>query len=114
LGRIGVTREEIRRRNLVFHCSRHTFNSYLRGKVPDEQLRRVPGHRSEAMADRYDHVQIECLADVLAVQKQLFSFRAQDALVAPSTPEPANAEGWRRILSSESAKGRERALVGRE
>jgi integrase len=82
LSRIGITEEKRAQRNLVFHSWRHGFNSYLRGKVPDEQLHRVTGHRSEAMTDRYDHVRLESLRDVLAVQDKLFSFEAQEALVA--------------------------------
>lgn len=74
LTRVGITEEERARRNLVFHCWRHGFNSYVRGKVPDEQLRRVTGHRSEAMTDRYDHVRLESLRDVLAVQEKLLTF----------------------------------------
>jgi integrase len=74
LTRIGITEEQRLQRNIVFHSYRHGFNSYVRGKVPDEQLRRVTGHRSEAMTDRYDHVRARELADVLAVQERLFDF----------------------------------------
>jgi integrase len=81
LGRIGITPEEVTRRNIVFHSWRHTYNSNMRGRVPDEQLRRVTGHKSEAMTDRYDHVQIESLADVLAAQKLLFSAKEQTEAV---------------------------------
>lgn len=78
LGRIGITEEQREARNLVFHSWRHTFNSYVRGKVPDEQLRRVTGHRSEAMSDRYDHTRFEHLQDVLAVQERLLTFEQQE------------------------------------
>ena len=82
LTRIGIPAEEQERRNLVFHSWRHGFNAYLRGNVPDEQLRRVTGHRSVKMTDRYDHVRLESLRDVQAVQDKLFAFEAQEALVA--------------------------------
>ena len=79
----------------------------VRGKVPDEQLRRVTGHRSEAMTDRYDHARAEALGDVLAVPEQLFSFKdvaaAQAAPVASFTAEPAKTKSYRPSFSSEGA-----------
>ena len=72
LKRIGIEEEERRRRVLVFHSYRHGFNSMIRGKVPDEQLRRVTGHKTLAMSDTYDHVAIEHLSDVKETQERLF------------------------------------------
>ena len=37
------------------------------------------GYRSEAMTDRYDHVRLESLRDVLAVQDKLFTFEKASA-----------------------------------
>ena len=45
----------------------------VRGKVPDEQLRRVTGHKTLAMSDNYDHAGPEHLSDVRKVQEKLFS-----------------------------------------
>jgi hypothetical protein len=45
----------------------------VRGKVPDEQLRRVTGHKTLAMSDNYDHAGPEHLSDVRKVQENLFS-----------------------------------------
>ena len=72
LSRIGITEEERARRVLLFHGYRHLFNTLVRGKVPDEQLRRVTGHRSLAMSDNYDHAGPEQLKDVAAVTERLF------------------------------------------
>jgi hypothetical protein len=44
----------------------------IRGRVPDEQLRRVTGHKSIVMQDNYDHPQPEHLADVKAAQETIF------------------------------------------
>jgi hypothetical protein len=47
----------------------------IRGKVPDEQLRRVTGHKTLAMSDNYDHAGPEQLRDVAAVQEALFAVK---------------------------------------
>ena len=46
-------------RNLVVHSFRHTYNTLMRRVLPDELLRGQTGHRSIAMADRYDHPSLE-------------------------------------------------------
>jgi integrase len=73
LARIEISEAERARRVLLFHSHRHGFNTWLRGKVPDEQLRRVTGHKTLAMSDNYDHAAIEHLADVKAAQETMFS-----------------------------------------
>lgn len=76
---IGIKEPERRQRNLVFHSYRHGFNTLLRGKVGDEQLRRVTGHKTLQLTEAYDHPDATHLADVLA---------AQDALFALEPPAP--------------------------
>ena len=73
LKRIGISLEQQKTENLCFHSWRHGLNTLLRSKVPDEQLRRVTGHKTLAMSDNYDHAGAEHLADVLAVQESYFS-----------------------------------------
>lgn len=73
LGKIGIAEEERARRVLVFHSYRHGYETMMRGRVPDEQLRRVTGHKTIAMSDNYDHAQPEHLADVKAAQESLFA-----------------------------------------
>ena len=53
LGGIGITQEEIAERHLSFHAWRHWYNSMLRGHVPDHALRRLTGHSSGEMTERY-------------------------------------------------------------
>ena len=50
----------------------HGFNTMIRGRVADEQLRRVTGHKTMAMTDNYDAPGIEHLQDVLEEQEKLF------------------------------------------
>lgn len=50
---IGITKEEQRRRNLTFHGWRHWYNSMMRGKVDDYALRKLTGHSSAAMTEKY-------------------------------------------------------------
>jgi integrase len=73
LDRAGIKELERAKRVLLFHSHRHYFNTYLRGKVPDSQLRRVTGHKTEAMTINYDHASIEHLADIKAVQETMLS-----------------------------------------
>jgi integrase len=73
LERIGITEEQRKSRVLLFHGYRHGFNTYIRGKVPDEQLRRVTGHKTLAMSDTYDHASVEHPADVKASQEKMFA-----------------------------------------
>jgi integrase len=73
LARSGISLEQQKELNVCFHSWRHSFNTLIRGKVPDEQLRRATGHKTLAMSDRYDHASAEHLGDVQAVQEELFS-----------------------------------------
>ncbi|MCX7030141.1 MAG: tyrosine-type recombinase/integrase [Spirochaetes bacterium] len=75
LARIGISEEARKGRVLLFHGYRHLFNTLVRGTVPDEQLRRVTGHKGIAMSDRYDHPGAEHLADVKAEQEKLFALK---------------------------------------
>jgi len=72
LKRIGITEEQCKAQNLLFHSYRHGFNTMIRGRVADEQLRRVTGHKTMAMTDNYDTPGIEQLQDVLQEQERLF------------------------------------------
>lgn len=80
LARIGIPEGQRASRNLLFHSYRHGFNTYIRGKVPDEQLRRVTGHKTLAMTDNYDHAVSETLRDVAAVQDTVFSFEGEEVV----------------------------------
>jgi integrase len=72
LHRIGISEEERRERNLSFHSHRHFFNSVMRGKIHDSKLRRLTGHRTEAMTEHYTRFKVEDFSEVLEVQEALF------------------------------------------
>jgi len=73
LKKIGIAEAERKGRVLLFHSYRHGFNTLLRSKIPDEQLRRVTGHKTLTMTDNYDVPGIEQLQDVLEAQEGLFT-----------------------------------------
>jgi len=54
LDRIGITDKVREARGIVFHSLRYLFNTHLRGFIADSALRRLTGHKSEAMTDLYD------------------------------------------------------------
>lgn len=74
LSEIGIDENKRRERNLSFHSLRHFNNTCLRGAVPDETLRKLTGHSTEAMTDRYDHT---TEADLVSLA------RAQETRILP-------------------------------
>lgn len=53
---IGIDEEERKQRNITFHSLRHYFNTYLVNSGLDrEEVRRVTGHSSDSMTERYLH-----------------------------------------------------------
>ncbi len=75
---IGITEQERRARNVVFHSFRHQFNSILiNAKVPLLKVRQLTGHSSLEMAEHYYHT--DDMADVREVQERLlFSLDAPE------------------------------------
>lgn len=53
---IGIDEEERKQRNITFHSLRHYFNTYLVNSGLDrDEVRRVTGHSSDSMTERYLH-----------------------------------------------------------
>jgi integrase len=71
LGEIGIKEKARRTRGIVFHSHRHAFNTFCRGKVPDELLRAVVGHQDERMTDRYFHPGLDAIKELAKVQDGL-------------------------------------------
>ncbi|MBB6482573.1 tyrosine-type recombinase/integrase [Spirochaeta isovalerica] len=71
LENIDISDSQRRERNITFHSWRHFFNTFMRGKVSDIQLRKVTGHRTEAMTDHYDHQLLEELEEIRQVQNTI-------------------------------------------
>ncbi len=58
--------------NITFHSWRHTFNTIMRGNISDEKLRKITGHKSEAMTDHYTHYNNEAFNDVRIAENKIF------------------------------------------
>lgn len=71
LDSIGIDGKVRLKRGIVFHSHRHGFNSYCRGKVPDELLRAVVGHADERMTEKYFHPGLEAIKELAKVQERL-------------------------------------------
>ena len=70
---IGITEGERRRRNITFHGWRHYLNTYMRGKVADAKLRRVTGHKTEVMTERYTNFRLEDFDDLAKCQEGMLA-----------------------------------------
>jgi len=73
LGRIGVSEAQRRDRRLVFHSTRHTFNSIMRGRIDSGKLFRITGHRQESTNIIYTHILPRDLEEVRAVQEEILN-----------------------------------------
>jgi integrase len=71
LDAIGINDESRRKRVLVWHSLRHTFNSVMKGKVDSAKLMKVVGHRQESTNMQYTHALPQDLEDVRALQENL-------------------------------------------
>jgi integrase len=72
LDAIGISEAKRRERNITFHSWRHAFNTYMRGKVADSKLRRMTGHKTAAMTERYTSFNLEDFDEVAQFQEQMF------------------------------------------
>jgi integrase len=69
---IGIDEEERKARAITFHSWRHFLNSISRGRVPDEKLRLMTGHRTEEMTEHYTHLLEEDYTEIRKVQEDVF------------------------------------------
>jgi integrase len=70
---IGIDKDARIQRGIVWHSTRHTFNSLMRGRIDSGKLMQIVGHRQEATNMLYTHVLPEDLVAVRAVQEGVFS-----------------------------------------
>ena len=69
LQRIGVSREEIKRRGLTMHSWRHFLNTELqRQGLTVAQAQAVTGHKTESMTRRYSHLDARYIESVTEAQ----------------------------------------------
>ena len=71
LAAIGITDEIRRKRVLVWHSLRHTFNSVMKGRIDSAKLMKVVGHRQESTNLLYSHALPKDLEDVRELQEAL-------------------------------------------
>ncbi|MBN2401712.1 MAG: tyrosine-type recombinase/integrase [Spirochaetes bacterium] len=72
LDRIGINKDERKKRNITFHSHRHWFNSLLlNAKVPLHKVQSLTGHLSTEMSGHYYH--IDDMQDVRQIQEELFN-----------------------------------------
>jgi integrase len=71
LDAIGINDESRRKRVLVWHSLRHTFNSVMKGKIDSAKLMKVVGHRQESTNMQYTHALPQDLEDVRALQENI-------------------------------------------
>ncbi len=69
---IGIDNNTRKERNLSFHAWRHFYNTMLRGRIPDHALRKLTGHKSEKMSDRYTEITDDQIKDVGKLAEELF------------------------------------------
>lgn len=72
LERIGISADEQRRRNICFHSWRHYLNTLLRKSgIPDAVTRRITGHATQAMTERYSHIDGKDLGVILGTTSRI-------------------------------------------
>jgi integrase len=69
---IGIDEEQRKSRCLTFHSWRHFLNSVARGRVPDEKVRLMTGHRTEQMTEHYTHLLEEDYSAIRKMQDDVF------------------------------------------
>jgi integrase len=74
LARIGINKDEQRKRKLSFHVWRHFFNTLLRmSNVSDSKVQSVTGHRTMKMTEHYTHFDSRQFTEIRDVQAELLA-----------------------------------------
>jgi integrase len=72
LKEIGISKQQIRDRNIGFHSWRHFLNSQLLSHgISGEKTRLITGHTTEDMTRRYSHFSVEDYGDILEVTAKI-------------------------------------------
>jgi len=75
---IGISKEDQRKRNLCFHGWRHFFNTTMRtNDISDGKLKKLTGHRSQAMTEHYTHFKVGDFQDVQKIQEKILRMPKQ-------------------------------------
>jgi len=72
LNRIGITKEDIKKRGLNVHAWRHFCNTELqKAGLTIQKVQAVTGHKSERMTEHYTHFDPLDFGEVPKIQAQL-------------------------------------------
>lgn len=74
---VGMSEEERKERHIDFHSLRHFYNTNMRGKIDDNVLRDIVGHKSEAMTNRYTHETSDTIAQAGKASSNIIHFDFQ-------------------------------------
>jgi len=79
LRKIGINDEEIQRRGLSVHGWRHFLNTdLLRQGLTIQQVQGVTGHKSDDMTERYNHLDVRLIDDVIKAQAAIVGEESND------------------------------------
>lgn len=74
LTQIGIGKNERKKRNIVFHSSRHFANSqFIAAGISSVKTQQVIGHASDTMTKNYLHLHLEQFQDIVSVQQEIFN-----------------------------------------
>lgn len=72
--KLGLTKEEIKERNITFHSWRHFANTVMRARnVPDPVVQSITGHSTAQMTEHYSHFNLEHQKAIMDYQRQLIA-----------------------------------------
>ena len=72
LAKMGIDKNERRKRNIVFHSSRHFANTQFIGAgISTIKTQAVIGHAGDSMTENYLHLHLEQFQDILSVQQKI-------------------------------------------
>ena len=75
---IGISKDDQVKRNLSFHGWRHFFNTTMRtNDISDGKLKKLTGHRSQAMTEHYTHFKVGDFQDVQKIQEKILQMPKQ-------------------------------------
>lgn len=92
LAQIGIDRDTARQRGLNLHAWRHFFNTtLLRNNHEVSKVQSVTGHKTEAMTEKYNHLDGKDFVEVKGVQETLLLGESRKPPETETAAEPAQA-----------------------
>jgi len=103
--KIGIDKNEIKRRGLTFHTWRHFLNTELqRQGLTIQQVQSVTGHKSVRMSDWYSHIDARQITDVVKAQEVISGKKpakeGKPSNKAKANNEKSNSKGLKIVKTS--------------